>query len=180
MKNTLYSGRFSDKAPREVDATLLEEGHSLCSVRTMYRLLREEDASRERRNPLRHPNSQKPELPATGPNPVWSWEITKLLGPQKRTDYHLDVILDLDSRYVVGWMLAPRESADLASRLIRQTVEKQGTGEDQLTLHSDRGPSMASQRVAPLWATLGVVKSHSRPHVSNDNPFSESQFKTRK
>jgi len=180
VKNTLYSDRFSDKAPREVYATLLDEGQYLCSVRTMYRLLREEDASRERRNQLRHPNYRKPELLATGPNQVWSWDITKLLGPQKWTSYHLYVILDIYSRYVVGWMLAHRESADLASRLIRETVEKQGAGEDQLTIHSDRGPSMASQSVAQLLATLGVVKSHSRPHVSNDNPFSESQFKTMK
>jgi putative transposase len=146
----------------------------------MYRLLREESASKERRNLLRHPNYKKPELLATGPNRVWSWDITKLLGPQKWTHYHLYVILDIYSRYVVGWMLAHRESSSLASRLIRQTVEKQGVGEDQLTIHSDRGPSMASQSVAQLLATLGVVKSHSRPHVSNDNPFSESQFKTMK
>ena len=180
VRDTLYSDRFIAKAPREVYATLLDEGHYLCSVRTMSRLLGEENASQERRNPRRHPNYQKPELLATGPNQVWSWEITKLPGPQKWTCYHLYVILDIDSRYVVGWMLAHRESADLASRLIRETVEKQGASEDQLTIHSDRGPSMASQSVAQLWATLGVVKSHSRPHGSNDNPFSESPFKTMK
>jgi putative transposase len=180
VKNTLYSDRFIDKAPREVYATLLDEGQYLCSVRTMYRLLREDNASKERRNQLRHPNYKKPELLATGPNQVWSWDITKLLGPQKWTYYYLYVILDIYSRYVVGWMLAHRESADLASRLIRETITKQNVSEDQLTIHSDRGPSMASQNVAQLLATLGVVKSHSRPHVSNDNPFSESQFKTMK
>jgi putative transposase len=146
----------------------------------MYRILDEEKAVRERRDQLKHPNYKKPELLATGPNQVWSWDITKLLGPQKWTYYHLYVILDIYSRYVVGWMLAHCESADLASRLIRETVENQGACEDQLTIHSDRGPSMASQTVAQLLASLGVVKSHSRPHVSNDNPFSESQFKTMK
>ena len=180
VRDALYSQRFIDKAPREVYATLLDEGQYLCSVRTMYRLLGEDNTSKERRNQLRHPNYTKPELLATGPNQVWSWDITKLLGPQKWTYYHLYVILDIYSRYVVGWMLAHCESADLASRLIRETVEKQGVSEDQLTIHSDRGPSMASQTVAQLLATLGVVKSHSRPHVSNDNPFSESQFKTMK
>jgi len=180
VRDTLNSDRFMDKAPREVYATLLDEGEYLCSVRTMYRILDENKAVRERRDQLKHPNYKKPELLATGPNQVWSWDITKLLGPQKWTYYHLYVILDIYSRYVVGWMLAHRESADLASRMIRQTVEKQGAREDQLTIHSDRGPSMASQTVAQLLASLGVVKSHSRPHVSNDNPFSESQFKTMK
>jgi len=180
VKTVLYSERFIDKAPREVYATLLDEGEYLCSVRTMYRLLEQDNASKERRNQLRHPNYKKPELLATGPNQVWSWDITKLLGPQKWTYYYLYVILDIYSRYVVGWMLAARESSDLASRLIRETVENQGVSEDQLILHSDRGPSMASHGVAQLLATLGVNKSHSRPHVSNDNPFSESQFKTMK
>ena len=180
VRGALYSPAFIDKAPSEVYATLLDDGQYLCSVRTMYRILGEDQASRERRNQLRHSNYKKPQLLATGPNQVWSWDITKLLGPQKWTYYHLYVILDIYSRYVVGWMLAHRESADLASRLIRETVEKQGVGEDDLTLHSDRGPSMASLGVAQLLATLGVTKSHSRPHVSNDNPFSESQFKTMK
>ncbi len=169
-----------DKAPREVYATLLDAGEYLCSVRTMYRILDKEKAVQERRNQLKHPNYKKPELLATGPNQVWSWDITKLLGPQKWTYYYLYVILDIYSRYVTGWMLAHCESASLARRLIRQTVENQGVSEDQLTIHSDRGPSMASQSVAQLLASLGVVKSHSRPHVSNDNPFSESQFKTMK
>ncbi len=142
VKGTLYSERFVDQSPREVYAPLLDEGQYLCSVRTMYRLLSEESASKERRNQLRHPNYKKPELLATGPNQVWSWDITKLLGPKKWLHYHLYVILDIYSRYVVGWMLAHCESASLASSLIRQTVEKQGVCEDQLTIHSDRGPSM--------------------------------------
>jgi len=180
VRSQLNSDRFIDQAPREIYASLLDEGQYLCSVRTMYRLLSADSASKERRNQLRHPNYLKPELLATGPNQVWSWDITKLLGPQKWLHYHLYVILDIYSRYVVGWTLAHRESASLASRMIRQTVEKQGICEDQLTIHSDRGPSMSSQSVAQLLATLGVVKSHSRPYVSNDNPFSESQFKTMK
>ena len=180
VKETLYSERFADQAPREVYATLLDEGEYLCSVRTMYRILEEDQAANERRNQLRHPEYQKPELLATGSNQVWSWDITKLLGPQKWTYYYLYVILDVFSRYVVGWMLAHRENSDLASRLIRESLDKQDVSEDQLTLHSDRGPSMTSHNVAQLLATLGVTKSHSRPHVSNDNPFSESQFKTLK
>ena len=180
VKTTLYSERFVDKSPYQVYATLLDEGEYLCSIRTMYRILAEDDASRERRNQLRHPNYVKPELLATAPNQVWSWDITKLLGPRKWTYYYLYVILDIYSRFVVGWMLAHREAQDLAARLIRETIDQQGVREDELTLHSDRGPSMTSHNVAQLLATLGVTKSHSRPHVSNDNPFSESQFKTLK
>lgn len=176
----LYSERFVDKSPYQVYATLLDEGRYLCSVRTMYRILAEDRATRERRQQLRHPNHRKPELLATAPNQVWSWDITKLLGPQKWTYYYLYVILDIYSRYVVGWMLAHREDQTLAARLIRETVDKHNVREDELILHSDRGPSMSSQHVAQLLATLGVTKSHSRPHVSNDNPFSESQFKTMK
>jgi putative transposase len=180
VKETLYSERFVDQAPREVFATMLDEGEYLCSVRTMYRILDEDQAVRERRDQLRHPAYQQPELLATVPNEVWSWDITKLLGPQKWTYFYLYVILDIFSRYVVGWMLARRESSDLARRLIRETLDKQHVSADQLTLHSDRGPSMTSHGVAELLATLGVTKSHSRPQVSNDNPFSESQFKTLK
>ena len=178
--NLLRSDRFVDKAPAEVYATLLDEGTYLCSIRTMYRILSEADEVRERRNQLRHPNYKKPELLATGPNQVWSWDITKLLGPAKWTYFYLFVILDIFSRYVVGWMLAASESSQLAQRLIRETIEKQEVFQDQLVIHSDRGPSMKSHGVAQLLATLGVTKSHSRPHVSNDNPFSESQFKTMK
>ena len=176
----LHSPRFVDQAPAAVHAAILDEGKYLCSVRTMYRILHDAHEVRERRNQLRHPNYKKPELLATGPNQVWSWDITKLLGPAKWTYYHLYVILDIYSRYTVGWMLASRENADLAQRLIRDSIEKQNVEPDQLTIHSDRGPAMKSHTVAQLMATLGVTKSHSRPHVSNDNPFSESQFKTLK
>jgi len=176
----LNSERFADQSPRQVYSKLLDEGDYLCSVRTMYRVLAENQSSRERRNQLQHPHYQKPELLATGPNEVWSWDITKLKGPETWTYYYLYVILDIYSRYVVGWMLAHRESADLAKQLIETTIEKQEVQSEQLILHSDRGPSMTSHSVAQLLGSLGVTKSHSRPHVSNDNPFSESQFKTMK
>jgi len=176
----LHSARFVDKAPATVYATLLDEGAYHCSIRTMYRILHDAREVRERRNQLRHPKYKKPELLATAPNQVWSWDITKLLGPAKWTYYYLYVILDIYSRYTVGWMLASRENADLAKRLIRDTIEKEDVDASGLTIHSDRGPSMKSHTVTQLLATLGVTKSHSRPHVSNDNPFSESQFKTLK
>ena len=176
----LHSPRFVDKPPAVVHAALLDEGKYHCSIRTMYRILHDNDGVRERRNQLRRPNYKKPELLATGPNQVWSWDITKLLGPAKWTYYHLYVILDIYSRYTVGWMLASRENADLAKRLIRDSIERQQADPDKLTIHSDRGSAMKSHTVAQLMATLGVTKSHSRPHVSNDNPFSESQFKTLK
>lgn len=176
----LHSPRFVDQAPAAVYAALLDERKYLCSVRTMYRILHGCQEVRERRDQLRHPHYKKPELLATGPNQVWSWDITKLLGPAKWTYYYLYVILDIYSRYTVGWMLASRENADLAKRLIRESIEKQRVQPNRLTIHSDRGPSMKSHTVAQLMATLGVTKSHSRPHVSNDNPFSESQFKTLK
>jgi putative transposase len=163
-----------------VYATLLDEGRYLCSERTMYRVLAENAEVRERRDQLRHPKYKAPELLATAPNQLWSWDITKLLGPQKWTYFHLYVVLDVFSRYVVGWMLAHRESATLAERLIRETCERQGIQRGQLTVHADRGTSMKSKPVALMLADLGVTKSHSRPHVSNDNPFSESQFKTMK
>jgi len=176
----LHSERFVDKSPAEIHAALLDQGRYLCSERTMYRILAGADEVRERRNQLRHPHYKKPELLATGPNQVWSWDITKLLGPAKWTYYYLYVILDIFSRYSVGWMLASCESSQLAQRLIRESIEKQAVTSDQLVIHSDRGPSMKSHGVAQLLATLGVTQSHSRPHVSNDNPFSESQFKTLK
>lgn len=178
--DVLHSPPFLDKAPAEVYAALLDQGQYLCSIRTMYRILEDHQEVRERRDQLRHPAYVKPQLVATAPRQVWTWDITKLLGPAKWTYYHLYVILDIYSRYVVGWMLAHRESEDLAERLIRETVVKEGIVGDQLTIHSDRGPSMRSQTVAQLLATLGITKSHSRPHVSDDNPFSESQFKTLK
>ena len=176
----LHEPRFVDLAPIEVYATLLQEGRYLCSVRTMHRILSEHAEVRERRDQLRHPNYQKPELLAAAPNQLWSWDITKLLGPEKWTYYYLYVLLDVFSRYVVGWMVAHRESASLADKLIAETCARQGIEPGQLTLHADRGSSMTSKAVAFLLADLGVTKTHSRPHVSNDNPFSEAHFKTLK
>jgi putative transposase len=176
----LDSERFQDSSPAEVYAVLLDEGVYLCSIPTMYRILRKNSQVKERRAQLRHPNYKKPELLATGPNQVWSWDITKLLGPAKWSYYCLYVILDIYSRYVVGWMVAERESNELASTLIRETCEKQNIEPGNLILHADRGTSMTSKPVGLLLMDLGVAKTHSRPHVSNDNPFSESQFKTLK
>jgi len=176
----LHSDRFVDVSPTEVWATLLDEGAYLGSISTFYRLLREAGESRERRRQATHPATVKPELVAAAPNQVYSWDITKLRGPAKWTYYYLYVILDIFSRYVVGWMVASRESAALAEVLIRQTCTNQGIGPDQLTVHADRGSSMTSKPVAFLLADLGVTQSHSRPHVSDDNPFSEAQFKTLK
>jgi putative transposase len=178
--DVLHTDRFVDKAPTEVYATLLDEGIYHCSVRTMYRVLDEAGEIRERRNQARHPQYKAPELLATAPNQVWSWDITKLLGPVKWTYFCLYVILDIFSRYVVGWMIAHGESSALAKRLIEETCEKQNVLPEQLTLHADRGPSMKSKPVALLLADLGITKSHSRPYVSDDNPYSESQFKTLK
>ena len=176
----LHHERFVDQAPASVYATLLDEGRYLCSVPTMYRLLRAEGEVCERRRQARHPATVKPELLATGPNRVWSWDITKLLGPAKWSYFHLYVVIDIYSRYVPGWLLAERESAELAERLLGEAIRKQGIPPDQLTLHADRGTSMASKPVALLLADLGVTRSHSRPHCSNDNPYSEAQFKTLK
>jgi putative transposase len=176
----LHGPRFVNTAPAEVYATLLDEGVYLASERTMYRLLAREGEGKERRNQLTHPAYHKPELLATGPNQVWSWDITKLYGPQKWTYYYLYVILDIFSRAVVGWLVADRESAALAEELIAESAAKQGIAPGTLTLHADNGSSMTSKAVALLLADLGVTKSHSRPYVSDDNPFSESQFKTLK
>ena len=176
----LHSERFVDQAPHQVYASLLDEGIYLCSVTTMYRLLKQNAEVRERRDQLRHPTYQKHELLATAPKQLWSWDITKLLGPAKWTYFHLYVILDVFSRYVVGWMVAPRESSELATKLIKETILKQEVPPEQLTLHADNGSSMKSKPVAFMLADLGVTKTHSRPHVSDDNAFSESQFKTMK
>ena len=178
--DVLHTGRFADLAPGEVWATLLDEGTYLGSVSTYYRVLREAGESRERRAQATHPAAVKPELAADGPNQVWSWDITKLHGPAKWTYYYLYVILDIYSRYVVGWMVATCESAVLAEKLIAATCDKQGISRGQLSIHADRGSSMTSKPVALLLADLGVTQSHSRPHVSNDNPYSEAQFKTLK
>jgi putative transposase len=176
----LNQERFRDHSPAAVYATLLDEGHYACSIRTMYRILEAEGQNRERRDQLTHPPYQKPELLATSPNQLWSWDITKLLGPMKWTYYYLYVIMDIFSRYVVGWMVADKESAQLAKRLIQDTCGKQNIVPGQLTIHADRGSSMISKPVAFLLADLGVTKTHSRPHVSDDNPYSESQFRTLK
>jgi putative transposase len=176
----LHHERFVDQAPASIYATLLDEGRYLCSVPTMYRVLRVENEVRERRRQATHPATVKPELLATRPNEIWTWDITKLLGPAKWTYFHLYVIIDIYSRYVPGWLLATRETADLAERLLGETIRKQHVVADQLTIHADRGTSMASKPVALLLADLGVTKSHSRPHCSNDNPYSEAQFKTLK
>lgn len=178
--NCLNSERFVDKSPGEVYATILDEGKYLCSLRTMYRILKKHNQVRERRNQLQHPIYKKPELLAERPNQVWSWDITKLLGPQKWTYYYLYVIMDIYSRYVVGWMVAHKESSLLAQELIQAVCKKQNIQPGQLTVHADRGSSMTSKAVGFLLADLGITKTHSRPHVSNDNPFSESQFKTLK
>ena len=172
--------RFADRAPAQVYASLLDEGTFRCSISTMYRILRESRLVRDRRNPRRHPSSHKPALLATRPNEVWSWDITKLLGPVKWTYFHLYVILAIFSRYVTGWMVAPRESAALAQRLIAETCAMQGIGPGQLFLHADRGPAMTSKPVALLMADLGVTRRHARPQGSTDTPFSEAQFKTLK
>jgi Transposase and inactivated derivatives len=178
--SVLRSEDHVDEAPATVYAKLLDDGVYLCSVPTMYRVLRGENEVRERRRLARHPAAKKPELVALGPNQVWSWDITKLLGPVKWTYYYLYVIIDIFSRFVVGWMLARAERAYLAERLLAETIIKQHITRDTLVIHADRGTSMASRPVAFLLADLGVTKSHSRPHCSNDNPYSESNFKTLK
>ncbi len=178
IKRVLDSDEFVDEAPATVYAKLLDQGTYLGSVSTMYRVLHEHDEVRERRRQATHPAHKKPELIAEEPNQIWSWDITKLHGPEKWTYYYLYVILDIFSRYVVGWMLARAEWADLSKRLINDTVAKQGVQRNQLTLHSDRGSPMIAKQVVHLLADLGVTKSRSRPHVSNDNPYSESQFRT--
>jgi len=176
----LREPRFADLAPAEVYATLLDEGVYRCSIRTMYRLLAEHGEVRERRDQLRHPVYQKPELLAQAPNQVWSWDITKLMGPMKWSYYYLYVILDIFSRRVVGWCVADAESATLFKALFDDTIAKQVIPPGPLTLHADRGGPMKAKATAFLLADLGVTKSHSRPHTSNDNPFSEAHFKTLK
>lgn len=176
----LNSERFADKAPAQVYAGLLDEEKYVCSVRTMYRILAASGEVRERRDQLRHPHYVKPELVATAPNQVWSWDITKLKGPEKWTYFYLYVVLDIFSRYVVGWMLAERESAALGQDVVRTACERHRIEPGQLTVHADRGSPMVAKSTALLYADLGIGKSHSRPHVSNDNPFSEAHFKTLK
>jgi len=176
----MNSDAYMDKTPYDIHASQLDKGNYLCSVSTMYRILDENNQLKERRNIKRSNNYQKPELLATEANQVWSWDITKLKGPAKWTYFYLYVIIDIFSRFVVGWMVAYRESATLAQKLIKETCEKQKIEANQLTIHADRGSSMKSKAVAFLLSDLGVTKTHSRPYVSNDNPYSESHFKTMK
>lgn len=180
LKN-LFSSRFCDKSPYDIYATLLDEGIYLCSIKTMYRILKNKHGSvKDRRRQTKRTKYEKPELLATDPNQVWSWDITKLKSHKKWTYYYLYVIIDIFSRYVVGWMVAHREQTALAKKLIQETCEKQNIKENQLTIHADRGSSMKSKGVAQLLVDLGIIKTHNRPYVSNDNPFSEAQFKTLK
>jgi putative transposase len=180
VRALLDSPRFADQAPREVYASLLDEGLYVCSLSSMYRILADHAEVRERRDQLRHPTYQKPELLATGPNQVWSWDITQLLGPVKWSYFYLYTILDIYSRYVVGWLVALQAAAHLAEVLIAETCQRQAIAPGQLTLHADRGKPMLAKPLAFLLADLGVTKSHSRPYTANDNPFSEAQFKTMK
>lgn len=180
MLGVLHEERFQDWAPAAVQATLLDEGNYLCSTRTMYRILKQEGETRERRDQAIHPAYQKPELLANAPNQLWSWDITKLRGPAKWNYFQLYVMIDVFSRYVTGWMVAERESAELAKHFIEDTLQKHTIPPGQLTIHADRGKVMRSKPVAFLMADLGIAKTHSRPYVSNDNPYSESQFRTLK
>ena len=175
-----HEERFADLSVREIYATLLDEGVYLGSISTMYRVLRDAGETRERRQLATHPARVKPELAATGPGQVWSWDITKLLGPQKWTYFYLYVVLDVFSRYVVAWRLETRESATLATELFEQAIAQEGVDPRRLTVHADGGPSMTSKTLTQFFSDLGVIKSHSRPHVPNDNPHSEAQFKTLK
>jgi putative transposase len=179
--SVLESDRFAEASPAHIAAELLDEGVYLCSPSTMYRLLRRKHGQViDRRRQARHPARTKPELVATGPGQVWSWDITKLKGGAKWSYHYLYVVLDIYSRYVVAWMVAPRESSALATALLSEAIEREGVDPERLTIHADNGSSMASKPVAFLLADLGVTKSHSRPRTSNDNPYSESQFKTLK
>lgn len=180
VRDVLNSERFQDSAPPQVYGTLLDEETYLCSISTMYRILREHDQVHERREQRQHPTYTRPELLATGPNQLWSWDITKLRGPATWSYFYLYVILDVFSRYVVGWLIAERESAELAEQLIATSCHKQQVEKEHLTLHADNGPAMIAKTVAQLLLDLSVAKSHSRPYTANDNPFSEAQFKTMK
>jgi len=171
---------YCDQAPGEIYASLLDQGVYLCSIRTMYRILHENQSVKERRHQLRHPTYTKPELLAEAPNQVWSWDITKLKGPVKWTYFYLYVIMDIFSRRVVGWCIAHAETATLFKPLLKQAIEQHQVPKGHLTLHADRGAPMKAKATAFLLADLGITKSHSRPHTSNDNPFSESHFKTLK
>jgi putative transposase len=176
----LNSDRFMDQAVPEVHATLLDEGRYLCSERTMYRILERHEQATQRRHQREHPVYQKPELLATGPNQLWSWDITRIKGPKPWIFYHLYVVIDVFSRYVVAWCISEHESGEQARALIEAACQRQVIGDGELVVHSDRGKAMRSKTLADLLGELGVQRSFSRPHVSNDNPYSESQFKTLK
>lgn len=180
LREVLNSEAHVDEAPATIYAKLLDEGRYLGSVATMYRVLRAHTEARERRRQATHPAKKKPELMASGPNEVWSWDITKLRGPVAWSSFYLYVMLDIYSRYVVGWMLARAENAALAKVLLAETVAKHGIDDGRLTLHSDRGSPMTAKPFVFLMADLGVTRSYARPHTSNDNPYSESQFRTMK
>jgi putative transposase len=180
IRELLNSERFVDQAPRTIYATLLDEGYHYCSWRTMYRILKQDAATRERRAQRRRPTYTAPELLATGPCQVWSWDITKLRGPTPGIWYNLYVVLDIFSRKIVGWLLDEREEAALAEVLIAESYTREGVQPQQLTLHADRGAPMTSKTLSELLIDLGVAQSHSRPTISDDNPYSESQFKTMK
>ena len=176
----LRSEEYCDLAPAQLWARLLDDGTYLCSISTMYRLLAAAGENRERRRQRTHPARKKPELIARQPNQVWSWDITKLQGPDRGVYYELFVIIDIYSRYAVGWMVSPAETGELAKTFIEDAIARQDVDRGQLTIHADRGTSMTSKPVAQLLVDLGVARSHSRPHVSNDNPYSEAHFKTLK
>jgi putative transposase len=180
VRELLYGPQFGEQTPTQVYATLLDRGVYHCSARTMYRLLQEDGPCASRTRTRSHPSYEKPELLATGPNQLWSWDITRLKGPRRYCYFQLYVILDVFSRYVVAWMLAEREDQQIAAELIDQALASQHIVPGTLTIHADRGAAMTSKSVAVLLSDLGVTKTHSRPHVSNDNPYSEAQFKTLK
>ena len=174
------SAEFCDLAPAQIWARLLDDGRYMCSIRTMYRIMAAAGETGERRRQRTHPARKRPELLATRPNEVWSWDITKLRGPDRGVYYDLFVIIDIFSRYVVAWTIAPGETGELAADFIADACARQHIARDTLTLHADRGTSMTSKPVSQLLVDLRIARSHSRPHVSNDNPYSEAQFKTLK
>ena len=178
--DALHSDEYLDASPAEVYSDLLSRGKYICSIRTMYRVLESANEVRERRNRAKHPVYAKPELVATAPNQVWSWDISKLRTGKPFSYLFLYVILDIFSRYVVGWMVAERENSNLATLLIEETYRRHGVEPEQLILHADNGPQMVSGTTVQLCAKLGIMRSHNRPYVSNDNPFSESHFATAK
>jgi putative transposase len=181
LHGVLIEPRFADQAPAEIYATLLDEGRYLASISTMYRELhRRHGAVLDRRRQATHPAHTRPELHATGPNQVWSWDVTKLRGPAKHEWFFLYWILDVYSRYAVGWTIADRETAAISERLISDTIAVHDVDATALTIHADRGTQQTARPVAQLYADLGITRSHSRPRVSNDNPYSEAAFKTYK